>query len=73
MNEGNIPPDGTHGLVVGGPFENEIVTDPEFLKNGFMRGSNKDFRWHEYTVHERGDGTKLFLYAGSRESINGKA
>ena len=66
------PKDGTHGLIIGGPFENEIETNPTLLKEGFVRASNKDMRWHEYSVHARGDGTKFFLYSGSREGINAR-
>jgi len=63
-------PDGTHGLVIGGPFDDTVELDPALLKDGFVRG--KDMRWHEYTVKDRGDGTKFFLYSGSRETLNGR-
>lgn len=61
--------DGTHGLIIGGPFENEVELDPELLKHGFVRGHK--MRWHEYSIHDRGDGTKFFLYSGSRTTLNG--
>ncbi len=63
------PKDGIHGIVIGGPFENEVITEPDLLKNGFVRGHK--MRWHEYTVHTRPEGTKFFLYSGSREHLNG--
>lgn len=61
-------PDGTHGLIIGGPFEGQIELDEALLKDGFVRGHN--MRWHEYSVHNRGNGTKFFLYGGSREKLN---
>ena len=62
--------DGTHGLIIGGPFENEIELDPRFLDDGFIRGCNRDMKWHEYRAHTRPDGTKFFLYGGSRGDPN---
>lgn len=60
--------DGTHGLIIGGPFDGRIEFDPELLKKGFMRGHN--MQWHEYTVYNRPDGTKFFLYGGCRGRLN---
>lgn len=61
--------DGTHGLIIGGPFDDEIELDLELLVKGFVRGYHN--RWHHYAVHERGDRTKFFLYCGSSETLNG--
>ena len=63
MNDNSI-----HGLLVGGPFDGDVESDPRFFKEGLMKG--KDFVWHEYSVKERPDGTKFFLYSGSRGSLN---
>lgn len=61
-------PDGTHGLVLGGPFDDTVVLDKDLLKDGFVQGH--DMKWHEYSVQTRPDGTKFFLYSGSRETLN---
>lgn len=63
-------PDGTHGLIIGGPFDDQVELDPKLLQNGFVRGHQ--MRWHEYIVKDRGDGSKFFLYSGSRERLNGR-
>ena len=60
--------DGTHGLIIGGPFDDQIELITECLDSGFVRGHN--MRWHEYSVHARPDGTKFFLYSGSRDRLN---
>ena len=60
--------DGKHGLIIGGPFDGKIETTPEFMSNGFLRGHGG--MWHEYSVHERPDGTRFYLYSGSRERLN---
>ena len=66
--------DGEHGLVVGGPLDDTIIKGEELHEyieaKGFMKG--KFMRWHEYQWHERGDGTGLFVYCGSREHLNTK-
>ena len=60
-----------HGLVIGGPDDGKIVTSSDYLKDGYVVGSNKDMRFHEYNVYERPNGTKFFLYSGSRRHLNG--
>lgn len=57
-----------HGLIIGGPLDGVIETDPNFLERGFMKA--KAGKWHEYSVYERPDGTNFFLYAGSRRTLN---
>ena len=61
--------DGDHGLIIGGPFDSTLELDPALLDKGFVRAHN--MRWHEYHMYSRGDGTKFFLYAGSKERLNG--
>ena len=57
-----------NGLIIGGPFDGQIETSPEILRDGFVRGQG--MMWHEYRVHERPGGTRFFLYSGARERLN---
>ena len=65
----DLKEDSAHGLIIGGPFDRKIELDPNSLEKGFVRAHN--MKWHEYHVFDRGDGTKFFLYSGSREKLNG--
>ena len=60
--------DGTHGLIIGGPFDGNIELASDLLKSGFVKAH--EMCWHEYKVHTRPDGTKFFLYSGSRNRLN---
>lgn len=57
--------DSIHGLILGGPDDGKINTEERLMETGYVRYSHDDERFHFYAIHERGDGTKLFIYNGS--------